>query len=157
MNSQFWEKKSQNWDIISEFLCQKQSFIKISLSQKQTNDYLLKQNIKYNSCYATPLKKIASFVAALILFNKVKPFSVINWISITFLLTEVVGILKRPNPLVSSLQTGVALPRPDSIGSGSSTSTAGSHSSSSSGRGSMSPSVFQGKYGSKHSYLLENE
>uniref|UniRef100_A0A9J7XTL3 Si:dkey-65j6.2 n=1 Tax=Cyprinus carpio carpio TaxID=630221 RepID=A0A9J7XTL3_CYPCA len=61
---------------------------------------------------------------------------------------EVVGILKRPNPLVSSLQRGVALPRPDSIGSGSSTSTAGSHSSSSSGRGSMSPSVFQGKYDS---------
>ncbi|XP_050952817.1 pleckstrin homology domain-containing family G member 4B isoform X1 [Labeo rohita] len=61
---------------------------------------------------------------------------------------EVVGILKTPNPLVSSLQRGVALPRPDSIGSGSSTSTAGSHSSSSSGRGSMSPSVFQGKYDS---------
>ncbi|XP_043086078.1 LOW QUALITY PROTEIN: pleckstrin homology domain-containing family G member 4B [Puntigrus tetrazona] len=61
---------------------------------------------------------------------------------------EVVGILKRPNPLVSSLQRGVALPRPDSIGSGSSTSTAGSLSSSSSGRGSMSPSVFQGKYDS---------
>ncbi|XP_052450678.1 pleckstrin homology domain-containing family G member 4B isoform X1 [Carassius gibelio] len=61
---------------------------------------------------------------------------------------EVVGILKRPNPLVSVLQRGVALPRPDSIGSGSSTSTVGSHSSSSSGRGSMSPSVFQGKYDS---------
>ncbi|KAL1250380.1 hypothetical protein QQF64_021385 [Cirrhinus molitorella] len=61
---------------------------------------------------------------------------------------EVVGILKTPNPLVSSLQRGVALPRPDSIGSGSSTSTAGSHSSSSSGRGSMSPSIFQGKYDS---------
>ncbi|XP_051737088.1 pleckstrin homology domain-containing family G member 4B isoform X2 [Ctenopharyngodon idella] len=61
---------------------------------------------------------------------------------------EVVGILKTPNPLVSSLQRGVALPRPDSIGSGSSTSTAGSHSSSSSGRGSMSPSVFQVKYDS---------
>ncbi|XDV46493.1 hypothetical protein PO909_014380 [Leuciscus waleckii] len=61
---------------------------------------------------------------------------------------EVVGILKTPNPLVSSLQRGVSLPRPDSIGSGSSTSTAGSHSSSSSGRGSMSPSVFQGKYDS---------
>ncbi|XP_051955640.1 pleckstrin homology domain-containing family G member 4B-like isoform X2 [Xyrauchen texanus] len=59
---------------------------------------------------------------------------------------ENVGLLKTPNPLVSGLQRGVSLPRPDSIGSGSSTSTAGSHSSSSSGRGSMSPSTFLGKY-----------
>ncbi|XP_021325725.1 uncharacterized protein KIAA1755 homolog isoform X2 [Danio rerio] len=65
---------------------------------------------------------------------------------------ELVGILKTPNPLVSGLQRGGALPRPDSIGSGSTTSTAGSQSSSSSGRGSMSPSVFQGKYES----LVEN-
>lgn len=70
-----------------------------------------------------------------------------TWTLWLLFFTEVVGILKTPNPLVSSLQRGVSLPRPDSIGSGSSTSTAGSHSSSSSGRGSMSPSVLQGKYG----------
>ncbi|XP_051946943.1 uncharacterized protein LOC127618493 isoform X2 [Xyrauchen texanus] len=59
---------------------------------------------------------------------------------------ENVGLLKMANPLVSGLQRGMVLPRPDSIGSGSSTSTVGSHSSSSSGRGSMSPNTYLGKH-----------
>ncbi|XP_051517138.1 pleckstrin homology domain-containing family G member 4B [Myxocyprinus asiaticus] len=69
---------------------------------------------------------------------------------------EHVGLLKTPNPLVSGLQRGVVLPRPDSTGSGSSTSTAGSHSSSSSGRGSMSPSTYLGKYADITELSAEN-